>query len=195
MYRVYHVVDVVRIPPEYFGLPIKEAAKKVLRRKYEGVVDRELGFILAVYNVEVEEEGKIIPGDGATYHIARFDILAFTPILKEVVEGEIVEVTDFGIFVNLGPFDGLIHRSQILDDRMLYDSRRGAYMGQETKRIIEKGDIVRARIVTISTSSSNRIIRIALTMRQPFLGKLEWIQEDLERIYGEKEEKKKAKKK
>ena len=188
MYRVYRVKDVVRIPPEYFDLPLEEAATRVLRDKYEGIIDRELGFILTVFDVKVSEEGRIVPGDGATYHVSEFSLLTFVPVIKEVVEGEVVEVTDFGVFIGLGPLDGLVHKSQIIDDKVLYDGRRGALIGQETKRVLEKGDIVRARIITVSTSASNRIMRIGLTMRQPFLGKVEWIKEDLERIHGKRSE-------
>ncbi len=183
---MYTIRDIVRIPPEYFEMPLSEAAVKVLRSKYEGVVDREIGFILAIYDVNISEEGKIIPGDGATYHICVFKALTFMPIIKEVVEGEVVEITDFGAFINLGPVDGLVHKSQIIDDKVFYDSRRGALIGQETKRVLEKGDTVRARIVTVGVSASNRIMRIGLTMRQPFLGKIEWIKEDLEKLKEKK---------
>ena len=188
MFVLFKVRDVVRIPPSYFGENLEDAALKVLRETYEGIIDKELGLVISVHNVKVEEEGRIIPGDGATYHVAEFEVLSYYPYLKEVVEGDVVEITDFGVFVNLGPVDGLIHKSQVLDDKISYDSRRGALIGQETKRIIERGDVLRARITSVSTSSSNKLMRIALTMRQPFLGKLEWIKEDLERIYGGKKE-------
>lgn len=36
-----------------------------------------------------------------------------SPVSGQVVEGTVVEVTDFGVFVNLGPVDGLVHRSEI----------------------------------------------------------------------------------
>mgnify|MGYP000144321101 FL=1 len=193
MYYVYRVQDIVRIPPEMFHLPLEEAALKSLREKYEGTIDKDLGLILAVFDVNVSEEGVIIHGDGATYHETEFSILAFKPLIKEVVEGEVVEITDFGAFISLGPLDALAHKSQILDDVLMYDGRRGALIGKETKRILERGDHVRARIITISTSMSNKIMRIGVTMRQPFLGKLEWIKEDLERIYGKPKKPKKKK--
>jgi len=40
--------------------------------KYEGLVDEELGYVIAVTKVEVSPIGKIIPGDGATYHKVNF---------------------------------------------------------------------------------------------------------------------------
>lgn len=44
---------------------------------------------------------------------------------------------------------------------------------------MEIGDYVRARIVAISLKAERkRGSKIALTMRQPYLGKLEWIEEE-----------------
>ena len=181
MYILYTVRDVVRIAPEEFGVPLEEAAKKTLREKYEGVVRPVLGVILAVTDVEVEEVGRIIPGDGATYHKAEFKLLAFIPQRNEVVEGPVVEVKDFGAFVRIGPIDGLIHRSQIADDYMEYDASREALIGKETRLVLEKGDVVRARIASVSIAPTTNVVKVGLTMRQPYLGKLEWIKRQLER--------------
>ncbi len=200
MYMFYRIRDVVRIPPEYLGEPLEVVATRVLRERYEGLVDKDLGVIISVMNVSVEELGVILPGDGATYHRAEFDVIAFKPLLHEVVEGKVVEARDFGIFVNIGPLDGLVHKSQILDDELDFDENRGAYIGRTTLREVGIGDSVRARIIQVSYAGVPYLPRIALTMRQPFLGKLEWIKEDVERIRKgvkarkEKAEEKKAKK-
>jgi len=58
-------------------------------------------------------QGIIIPGNANTFHQVEFSILAFRPKLGEVVEGEVVELVDFGAFCLLGPLDGLFHVSQI----------------------------------------------------------------------------------
>ena len=50
-----------------------------LRAKYEGMVDEELGYVIAVTRVDVSPIGKIIPGDGATYHKVTFSLLTFYP--------------------------------------------------------------------------------------------------------------------
>ena len=184
MFKEYRVRDVIRIPPEYFDLPLEEAALRVLREKYEGVIDRDLGLIIAVYDVKVDEEGIIVPGDGATYHNAEFSLLVFAPMVKETIEGEVVEVTEFGAFVNLGPVDGLIHKSQIMEDRVYLD--RYVIRGEKTKKALGKGDIVRAKITGVSMSSTTRTVRIHLTMKPPFMGKLSWIEEELKKIYEKK---------
>jgi len=188
--RVYYllkVLDVVRIPPNRFSEPLEQVAMDILREKYEGFIDSELGIIIAISNISVSEVGMIVPGDGATYHEVTFDAIAFLPKVQEVVEGQIVEVTDFGAFMRLGPIDGLIHVSQVMDDYIVYDKRRGALMGRESQRILQEGDIARARIVTVSISSKG--VKVGLTMRQPFLGVTTWIEEEIKRVKGEVEAK------
>ncbi|MCS7386431.1 MAG: DNA-directed RNA polymerase [Candidatus Methanomethylicota archaeon] len=186
MYYLLKVLDVVRIPPNRFSEPLDKVAMEILREKYEGFIDSELGIIIAISNISVSEVGMIVPGDGATYHEVSFDAIAFLPKVQEVVEGEIVEVTDFGAFIRLGPIDGLIHVSQVMDDYIVYDKRRGALMGKESQRLLQKGDIARARVVTVSISSKG--VKVGLTMRQPLLGAISWIEKEIERIKGEAEE-------
>jgi len=184
VYQLVRLEGLVRIPPEKFGEPLEKAAKDILREEYEGTIDPELGVIVAVLNVEVSEAGLIVPGDGATYHDVKYEVLTFIPQMQEVVEGEVVEVTDFGIFVRLGPIDGFVHLSQIYDDYFSYDKRQGVLLGRDTHYDLRVKDIVRARIVTISLGASggSRSIKIGMTMRQPFLGKIEWIRKEVEKI-------------
>ncbi|MBM5805399.1 MAG: DNA-directed RNA polymerase [Candidatus Verstraetearchaeota archaeon] len=187
MYKLLQMNDVVRIPPEKFGSPLETVAAEVLRASYEGIVMREFGAVLAVLNVQVSNVGKILPGDGAIYHKTSFDLLIYTPIIQEVVEGEVVEVTDFGVFVRIGPMDGLVHVSQVINDFITYDEKRGALIGKETQRVLEKGVSVRSRIITVSLSGgASRSSKIGMTMRQPYLGALSWIDEDVKKARGEK---------
>jgi DNA-directed RNA polymerase subunit E' len=187
MYKLLQMNDVVRIPPEKFGSPLEQVAAEVLRTSYEGVVMREFGAVLAVLNVQVSNVGKILSGDGAIYHKTSFDLLVYMPLIQEVVEGEIVEVTDFGVFVRIGPMDGLVHVSQVINDFITYDEKRGALIGKETQRVLEKGISVRSRIITVSLSGgASRSSKIGMTMRQPFLGALSWIEEDVRKARGEK---------
>ncbi len=96
-----------------------------------------------------------------------------------VVEGEIVEVTDFGAFVRIGPEDALLHVSQIMDDFITYDEKHGVLAGRESHRNLGKGNLVRGRIIAVSFPRGGSGGKIGITLRQPFLGRIEWIQEDL----------------
>ncbi len=186
MYMVARVEDVIRIPPRYFHLPLKEAALRVLRERYEGMVDKDLrAIIVTVLDVEVEELGRIVPGDSGTWHHAVFDLLLFKPEPNEVVEGRVTDMAEHGIFVNLGPIDGYIHVSQISPSgrRVVIDPNQQIAIEEGTNRVLRKNDIVRAKIQAVSFRGAGplRRPRIGLTMRGWLLGKLEWIMEELKK--------------
>jgi DNA-directed RNA polymerase subunit E' len=186
--------DTIRIPPDTFGNPLESVGHQQVKAKYEGVVDEELGYVIAVTEVKVSSTGKIIPGDGATYHKVNFSLLTFYPKIQEVVEGEVVEIADFGAFVRIGPIDALLHVSQLMDDFISYDEKQGVLLGKESKRKLMSGDQVRVRITAVSLGRAGSSGKIGVTARQPFLGKLEWIETDLKKM-KEAAEKKTSEKK
>jgi len=143
-----------------------------------GRVEKNIGVILSVTDVKQVSEGKIILGDGAIYYDTTFEVLAYQPVVHEVVEGYVTEVTEFGVFVNFGPIDGLIHVSQITEDFMSYDQKNAMLIGKESSKILKVSDVVRARIVTVSMKGRVSESKVGLTMRQPYLGKLEWIEDE-----------------
>ena len=71
-------------------------------------------YVVMVVDVEVDPVGMLLPRDGATYHKAKAKLLCFSPRPQEVGEGEVVEITEFGAFIRVGPLDALLHISQIL---------------------------------------------------------------------------------
>ncbi|MHA2070631.1 MAG: DNA-directed RNA polymerase [Candidatus Thorarchaeota archaeon] len=201
MIKIYSVVtvrDVVRIPPKEFGSPIEDAAMVHLRKQHENVLDRDVGLMIAVIGIDDIGQGRLMPGDGATYHSVTYKVLVFKPIRGELVEGNVVELMDFGAFIRMGPLDGLCHVSQICDDFITQDSKGSALLGKETGRTLAEGDSVRARITSISFESGNRSGKLGLTMRQPFLGKIgpqnSWVEDDVRSARGEKSKKDKKKK-
>ena len=194
MFKLITLEDTIRIPPEKFEQSIETVGHEQLRIKFDGMVDEELGYVIAVTDIKVNPIGKIIPGDGATYHKAEFSLLTFYPMIQEIVEGEVVEIADFGAFVRVGPIDALLHVSQLLDDFISYDERQGVLMGKETRRKLATGDHVRVRITAVSLGRGGNSGKIGVTARQPFLGKLEWIKEGLEKRKGPIEAEKKGEK-
>lgn len=182
MFKLITLQDTIRIPPETFGSPLEAVGKEQVKAKYEGIVDEELGYVIAVIKVEVSSTGKIIPGDGATFHKVNFSLLTFYPIIQEIVEGDIAEIADFGAFVRIGPVDALLHVSQLMDDFISYDEKQGVLLGKETKRKVTTGDQIRVRITAVSLGKAGSSGKIGVTARQPFLGKLEWIKEETKKI-------------
>lgn len=179
LYKIIEFEDIIRVPPSLFNRPLKEAVLEVLREEYEGQIIRDVGYIVSILDLQVSELGHLVFNDGALYHKTKFEALVFSPQLQEIVEGEVALVEEYGLLVRLGPVDGFIHKSQIFDDFFSYNRDQNIMLGSKTGRILRKNDKVRARIVSISYGSRRQILRIGLTMRQPHLGKLEWIEQEL----------------
>ncbi len=178
MYLKTRLVDTVRIDPEQLGLPIMAAVGRALRDKLEGQIDKKLGALVAVLEVVDIGDGRILFGDGGVYYEATFDALMYKPIMQEITEGVVVEVVEFGAFIGVGPLDGLIHVSQLTDDFVSYDGKNSRLVFKESGRAVTEDDKLRARIVAVSLNERDpHESRIGLTMRQPALGKLEWLEE------------------
>ena len=182
MFQIDQRTDVVRVSPDKFGSKLKKVAFEVLRTKYESTINSDMGYIIQVTDVDMDPIGKIIPGDGARYHKVKFSVLSFFPTLQEIVEGEIVEITDFGAFVRIGPTDALLHLSQITDDYLTSDVKQGIILASQSKRILKVGSRVRVRITAVSLGRGVAIGKIGVTCRQPFLGDIEWIEDDLKKL-------------
>ncbi len=197
MYNVVKVKEKVRVPPKEFGGKLKESILKIVQEEYEGIVDEDLGLVISVVNVGEVGEGKVVLGDGAAYYETDLELLMYRPIMQEVIEGVITEVTEFGAFVRISPIEGLVHVSQIMDDYINYDAKMPGFIGKKTGKKLTIDDEVIARIVTISFKGNIQNSKIGLTMRQPFLGKESWSGKDEIKVKEESKETKKpsAKKK
>ncbi|MFQ6124951.1 MAG: DNA-directed RNA polymerase [Candidatus Heimdallarchaeota archaeon] len=190
MYYLVELQDIVRVPPNRFNDDLKSVVLDICRETYEETIDPELGMILAITSVNEISQGRLVHGDGATYHQIRLSVIAYKPVTKEIVEGEVSEVTDFGAFVRIGSIEALCHISQIADD--FFSLSKTSLVGRESGNVVRVGDRLRARIITISMDRSN--IRTAITMRQPGLGIDRWIEAWKHPKEEEKEPKKEPKK-
>jgi DNA-directed RNA polymerase subunit E' len=177
MYKRMKLEGVAKIEPDHLGDPLEEAVERALREKYEAVVDKTLGIVVAVLGADKIGEGHILAGDGAIYYEVTFDALVFKPEMQEIVEGEVVEIVKFGAFLSLGPFDGLLHVSQITNEYISYDEKNARLVSKESAKSLGEGDKVRARIIAVSLNEKEpRESKIGLTMRQTGLGRLEWLE-------------------
>ena len=175
MFYKLKVEDHVRVEPKHFGLPTREAIEKQLNQDFADSVSKEFGFVVAVLSVGNIEDGVIISGDGAAYYNSEFELLAWRPELHELVYGSISEITNFGAFIQMGPARGMIHISQTMEDYVSLN-KTGTLSGKSSKRSLGKSDECVARVVAISYKAGTP--KIGLTMRQPGLGKVQWLDED-----------------
>jgi len=176
MFYTIKIKDHIRVSPRFFNLAVEESVIECIRRKFEGYISKEFGFVIDVAGIDKIEEGIVIPGDGAAYYQVIFNLMVFKPELQEVIIGKIKDIADFGAFITLGPIEGMIHVSQTMDDFVSF-SKEKILTGKESKRNLRLNDKCKARLIAISYKDLTNP-KLGLTMRQPFLGKLEWIEEE-----------------
>jgi len=174
MYQMVTVEDEISVPPEKLNLELEDSVKESLETKFEGSINTDIGVILAIIEVDGIEEGVVLPGDPSVHYPVKFKLLSWMPREHEIVEGEVVDITEFGAFVRCGALDGLVHISQVMDDYVSYDEKNSQLVGKQTRRVLKEGDRIRARIISVSFKEQSKL---GLTMRQPLLGSLKWLTE------------------
>lgn len=187
MFRQIIAKATVEIPPSFMKTKadLNSLMLELVRKEYEDKFIEGLGYIIAVLSVKPSRYAVVFPRSGGLYNEAELELLAWSPVIKEVVYAEVADVREFGTFLQIGPIEGLVHISQVLDDFVSFDKKGIRIVAKKTKRILSKYDEVRARIINVSYGQSETF-KLAFTMRQPFLGKLEWIKEDIEKISKKK---------
>jgi len=178
MFYIIEVQDHVRVDPELFALEVKTALAKQLELTYANFLDKDMGAVIAVLEIGKIGEGIIVPGDGEAYYGDNLTLLVYKTELQESALSRIEEITNFGAFMNLGILKGMMHISQAMEDYVNFN-KTNALTGKNSKRSLKKGDLCLARVIAISFKSGEP--KIGLTMRQPGLGKLEWINDDKRR--------------
>jgi DNA-directed RNA polymerase subunit E' len=91
MFSIVHMSDVVRIPPNRLTDSLKNTAIGILKEKYESMISPDIGYIIMIIDATANGIGKLLAGDGATYHKVNFKALTFFPKLKsDVKQGVII---------------------------------------------------------------------------------------------------------
>ena len=184
MYITVEKEYIARIPPEKLSGDYDDAVKQVAKESIEGkLIDlteanyqNKKAFIISVVSVKTVGEGTIVHGDGGVYQSILYKALGYLPEMQEVVDGIVTSVKEFGAFVRFGPFEGLLHISQIMDDMISTDLTNQRIIGKETKREIRVGDKVRVKIVSLNLASASMLdSRIGLNMKQLGLGRVDWL--------------------
>ncbi len=184
MYITVEKEYVARIPPEKLSRDYVEAVKEVAKASIEGrLIDlqeqnyqNQKAYIISVFEVDPVGEGTIVHGDGGVYQSIKYRALGYLPEMQEIVDGIVTSVKEFGAFIRFGPFEGLLHKSQMMDDRIDTDLTNQRIVGKDSKKEIKVGDKLRVKIVSLNLASSSVMdSKIGLTMKQLGLGKPDWI--------------------
>ena len=160
-----------------FGSKLDDAVLRILQERFERRIFKDVGMMLLVVKPKVSSDGVVIPGDGGAYYSVQFDALTFIPQVNEVYEAEVKEIVEFGAFASIGPFQGLLHVSQIGREKYFYDKKNKSLVSRAEKKSVKKGDSILVKVSTVSLKSTTTDTKIGLTMRPDGLGKTEWMTE------------------
>lgn len=186
MYHIKTIEDRIRVPPSMFGSELEDAVQRILRERYEGRIYRDLGIVLSINNPQILSPGTVIPGDSGAYYTVAFEALTFIPVVNEVYKAEVKEIVEFGAFASIGPFQGLLHVSQIGKEKYYFDKKSKTLTSKELSRNIKKGDELLIKVSTVSLKSTSSDTKIGLTMRPDGLGKLDWFKKEQKKAKPEK---------
>ncbi len=75
----------------------------------------------------------------------------------EILEGDVSSITSFGVFVNLGAMEGLVHISELAWQR-----------NARPKDIVAKGDHVKVKVIGIDTENNRVSLSIRQTLEDPW---------------------------
>ncbi|MGP6220041.1 DNA-directed RNA polymerase [Caldiplasma sukawensis] len=175
---------IVRVDPTLLNEDYDLAVEKVAHETIQGKIVDQIEndnlseikkiFIVSILKVERIDDGTIVHGDGGVYQKIKYTALGYYPRIGEIVDGIITNIIKIGAFVKFGPFEGFLHVSQIMDDRIDIDEQSRVVTGKETKNTLKVGDVIRVRIVMLNiASSSPSDRRIGLTSKQLGLGKID----------------------
>ncbi len=170
----------VPVKPEMLGEDKRKSLKESLKEIYEGKIVLKKYYFLKILEILDIGEGEIFEEDPNVYYPVKAKAIVFEPMLHEVVKGEIVDVTNFGIFIRFGPIDALAHISQITDEFLKYNKKTSTLVTEDNKKIIKIGDSAIARIIGISLDKGDKN-KILLTLKQPGLGIVSWIKREKEK--------------
>ncbi|RME80197.1 MAG: DNA-directed RNA polymerase [Methanobacteriota archaeon] len=186
MYYVVKAKEKLRVPPQFFRREKNEAIKDVVKEHYARKVSKDFGYVISVLDAKAVGKGLVAPGDPNIYYDAEYSLLTFNLEINEVVLGVVRETIDFGAFVNIGPFEALLHISQISKEKFTHDKKSRVLHNRDKSKTLKKGDVIVAKISSVSMKDNVTDVKIGLTTRDVGLGKLDWLVEKKAKKGGKK---------
>ncbi|OYT34713.1 MAG: DNA-directed RNA polymerase [Candidatus Aenigmarchaeota archaeon ex4484_52] len=177
MFEIIKIKDNISVPQQFLNLNKEERVLNTLQDFYEDKIMPDIGVVISIIKVNSIEGGYINIDDPKIHYTTSFDALIFIPKLHQIIEGYVVDIVDFGVFIRFGPIDALCHISQVVDGYINIDKKAKIISIKNTKKRLKIGDLVRCRIIGVSLNKKE-INKIIVTMRQKGLGCIEWIESD-----------------
>lgn len=126
----------------YVGKPLQVQLIELNRKRNRVIISHRAILDAKKEQAKVETMGHLEPG-------AEF-------------EGTVVEITDFGVFVNLGGIDGLVHRSELTYGRF-----------NHPREVVAVGDKVKVQVIDVDESRERINLSMKSLTNDPWEGAME----------------------
>jgi DNA-directed RNA polymerase II subunit RPB7 len=157
----FHVKNLkknLEVDPKDYGPKLVDTIKRKLIQEVENTCSERYGFILKVVKFNIERlEGKInptgmYPGGTAVFTIP-YEAVVFKAFRGEVINGIVKTSAVQGVFVQCGPLNVFIARSNLTDDtnQLAWNPENSppCWMSPDQRIIIKDGSHLRLKIIGI----------------------------------------------
>ncbi|MEM5882534.1 MAG: DNA-directed RNA polymerase [Candidatus Aenigmatarchaeota archaeon] len=175
MFKILKIKDVIELQPKKLSDDIEKSLLNSIKEKFEKTINRN-GIILKILKLISYSEGKLIPLNPNIYFEVTFECLVYFPEVGEIVYGKVIDANRNGAIIRIGALDAFCHISQIVDDYMSFDEKNKIFLAKNSKKTLKLDDEVIARIISVSYEQN--VFKVGLTMRQPGLGNIKWIEKE-----------------
>jgi len=121
MFILSEMRSMVRLEASEFGQPLTEAVIECLNNKLSNKILKDVGLVIALWDVIEVGESFIMPGSSGSHTKAHFRLLVFRPFMDEVLVGKIKCCTKEGVYLSLGFFDDILIPPEALQHPHRFD--------------------------------------------------------------------------
>ena len=89
MFILTKMRSVVRLEPNSFQRDLPEALSEVLTEKLANKIVKDVGLVVALWDLISIGDSYLFPGDGASHTRVEFRLLVFRPFMEEVLVGKV----------------------------------------------------------------------------------------------------------
>lgn len=201
MFVISKITSLVRLEPRFFSRPLPDALSDALNAKLANKVLKDVGLVIALFDILNIGESHVMAGDGASHTKVTFRVLVFRPFPEEILVGKIKSSNKEGVTLNLGFFDDIFVPAEALQHPCRFDESDQVWVweyptedGDHHDLYMDPGEEIRFRVTSesfVDTSpsapnllgkdvksmtdeESNIPYQIVASINEPGLGLLSW---------------------
>ena len=95
MFILTKMKSVVRLDPNTFERELPDALSEALTEKLANKVLKDVGLVIALWDILSIGDSFLFPGDGASHTRVEFRILVFRPFMEEVLTGKVIAIINW----------------------------------------------------------------------------------------------------